>query len=157
MNLSKTLVLAALLLNPVFAMASTGAIEERGTERRITLELSEKSATFRLFDGNTETDRVEIGQTDRSALAMQKNIRTQMLTDGDQESTYLLAARADMMSIVLLSISSVVSGVSYLYTLPVDLFSKENNAHRKMNKLIAGENVKASKKTFGHMVEKLFH
>lgn len=153
MNLSKTLVLFAVLLTPIFATANIGTIEERGTERKITLEFTEKSAIFKLFDGNTETDRVEIRQTDRSDLAMQKNVRSQMVTDGYQEA----AVSTDMATIVLLPIVSVVYGVSYLYTLPVDLFSKENNAHRKMNKLLAGENVKASKKTFGFMVEKLFY
>lgn len=154
-----------LTLGSVSSFACQGSIQERGSNRKIILCQEGEKAQLKLLEANKEIKviNLEVGVATvsdiDSNLKYSRNKRSKGITEGYEDVTYFLARTLDMGMIFLFPITGAVYAgysLSYLYTLPVDMFSKENIGYKKMGKLIKGKDVKASKKVFNYLAENLF-
>ncbi|MFY7992913.1 MAG: hypothetical protein ACOVP4_06455 [Bacteriovoracaceae bacterium] len=161
----QTALVLILALGSISAFACQGLIQERGSNRKIVLCQEGEKAQLKLLEGNKEikTLDLEVGVASvsdiDSNLKYNRNKRSKSITEGYGDVTYFLARTLNMGMIFLFPITGAVYAgysLSYLYTLPVDMFSKENIGHKKMEKLVEGRKVKASKKVFAYLAENLF-
>ncbi|GEM_PF-3634063 len=154
-----------LALGSISAFACKGSIQERGSNRKLVLCQEGEKAQLKLLEGNKaikvldlEVGVASVSDID-SELKYNRNKRSKGITEGYEELTYYLARTLDMGMIFFFPVTGAVYAgysLSYLYTLPVDMFSKENIGYKKMGKLLKGKDVKASKKVFNYLSENLF-
>jgi hypothetical protein len=162
--------LLAALMALIFSISSfayTGSLKERGKNgREIQFTYDEKAhaAEFVLVENGKKSIvqsfvDVENPMDILNDLSIEKNSRSKRITEGYEDVTIGLARTLDMGMIFLFPITLATYGVyslSYLYTYPADLLSKENKAIRKYTKLIEGKKTKAKTKVFDLVLDQIY-